>query len=123
MSKSFVELQNLQQSISVDLVDITVGQSSYVGNCLARLVLLPESVSEDVILTENGNNLVILNDFQRAGDDEAEIVDALTSVVEKVTRGTEGRIREREREITLLRDNTEMEEKSLFLAFLKQSSI
>ena len=104
-------------------MDITVGQSSYVGNCLARLVLLPERVSEDVILTKNGNNLVILNDFQRAGDDEAEIVDALTSVVEKVTRGTKGRIREREREITLLRDNTEMEEKSLFLAFLKQSSI
>ena len=97
MSKCFVELENLQQSISVDLVDITVRQSSNVGNSLASLVLFPESVSEDVILTKNGNNLVILNDFQRAGDDEAKIVDALTSVVEKVTRGTEGRIRERER--------------------------
>ena len=83
-------------------MDITVGQSSYVGNCLARLVLLPESVSEDVILTENGNNLVILNDFQRAGDDEAEIVDALTSVVEQVSGSTTG-----------------IEEKCLFLALLK----
>ena len=92
MSKCFVELENLQQSISVDLVDITVGQSSNVSNGLTRLVLFPESVSEDVILTKYSNNLVILNDFQRAGDDEAEIVDALTSVVEKVTRGTEGRI-------------------------------
>ena len=73
-------------------MDITVGQSSYVSNCLSRLVLFPESVSEDVILPEYSNNLVILNDFQRAGDDEAKIVDALTSVVEQVTRGTEGRI-------------------------------
>ena len=92
MSKCFVELQNLQQSIPVDLVDVTIGQSSHVSNCLASLVLFPESVSEDVILTKNGNNLVILNDFQRAGDDEAKIVDALTSVVEQVTRGTERRI-------------------------------
>ena len=89
MSKGFVELQNFQQSISVDLVDITIRQSSHVRNCLSRLVLFPEGVSEDVVLAKDGHHLVILNDFQRAGDDETKIVYALTSVVEQVTRGTE----------------------------------
>ena len=73
-------------------MDITVRQSSNVSNSLARLVLFPESVAEDVILAKYSNNLVILNDFQRAGDDEAEIVNALTRVVEQVTRSAEGGI-------------------------------
>ena len=73
-------------------MDVTIGQSSYVSNCLASLVLLPESVSEDVILAKYSHHLVILNDFQRAGDDEAKIVYALTRVVEEVTRGTKSRI-------------------------------
>ena len=71
-------------------MDITVRQSPHVGNCLPSLVLFPESVSEDVILTKYRHDLVILNDFQRAGDDETKIVDALSGVVEQVTRGTEG---------------------------------
>ena len=102
-------------------MDITVRQSSYVSNCLSSLVLFPESVSEDVILPKYSNNLVILNDFQRAGDDETKIVDALPSVVEQVTGGTEGRISLRDN--SGARDNTEIEEKSLFLAFTKQSKM
>ena len=70
-------------------MDITIRQSSYVRHRLSRLVLFPESVSEDVILAKDGHHLVILNDFQRAGDDETKIVDALSGVVEQVTRGTE----------------------------------
>ena len=70
-------------------MNITVGQSSDVGHCLSRLNLFPEGVSEDIILAKNCHDLVILNNLQRPGDNEAEVVNALPSVIQEVTGSAE----------------------------------
>lgn len=36
-------------------------------------------------LTEDGDDFVVLDDLERAGDDEAEAVDALARVVQEIT--------------------------------------
>ena len=72
-------------------MDITVSESSDIGHSLACLNLLPEGIAEDIILAEDGDNLVILDDLQRSGDNEAEIVNTLPSVIKEVPRSTKSR--------------------------------
>ncbi len=70
-------------------MNITVGQSSDVGHRLSGLNLLPEGVSEHVILAENRHDLIVLDNLQGPGHDEAEVIDALPCVVQEVARSAE----------------------------------
>ena len=69
------------------MMNITIGKRPHVGHRLPSFDLLPECVSEDVILAEDGHDLVVLDDLEGPGHDEAEVVDALAGVVQQVARG------------------------------------
>ena len=68
-------------------MNITIGKRPHVGHRLPSFDLLPECVSEDVILAEDGHDLVVLDDLEGPGHDEAEVVNALAGVVQQVARG------------------------------------
>lgn len=84
--EGLIEVENLEKPISLDGVQIAVGESSYVSRALTDRRVLPETVAEDVTLAEDRDYLVVLNDLETSGHDEAERVYRLAGVVEKIPR-------------------------------------
>lgn len=81
-----IEVQHLQQLVPLDHVQVGIGKRSDIRRGLAHARVLPKLVAEDVALAEDGDHLFVLDDLQRAANDEPQCVDGLAGVVEQVAR-------------------------------------
>lgn len=69
--KSLVKIQHLQQPVPLDCVQIAVSERSDIRCTLTDRRICPETVAENVTLPQNRYHLVVLDDLEAAGHDEA----------------------------------------------------
>lgn len=84
VGEGVVEVQHLQQLLPLDGVQVAVGEGTHVGGALAHRGVLPEGVAEDVTLSEDGHHLVVLDHLQGPRHDEAQCVQGLPRVEQKI---------------------------------------
>ena len=87
-----MELENLEKVVNIDSVDITVCEGSHVDHRLAKPGLLPMRVSTDIIGSEEGEDLSVLDNLQRSGHHEYQVCDALSLPDDEVSGGTVGHL-------------------------------
>ena len=98
-----IEIEHFEKTFAANLMQITVGQCTYIGRRLADCIAIftPKIIAKYIVrtydkyigeeriqflaLTENRKNFIVLNDLQRTGDDKTEHIETFTRMIEHIT--------------------------------------